>query len=58
MAEPIKNHKVSLRNIMEEIAEDESFSDEERHLANKKMMELDYQEWCKRQLKSGKGSSL
>lgn len=53
MAEPIKNHKVSLRDILDEIAGDEAFSDEERDLAQKKMMELDYQEWCKQQVKQG-----
>lgn len=53
MAEPVKNRKLSLREIMEEIAEDESFSDEEREQANRKIMELEYHEWCLQQMKSG-----
>lgn len=54
MAEPFKSHKVSLREIMEEIAEDEAFSDEEREQAHRKMMELEYEEWCEQQIKSGR----
>lgn len=53
MAEPIKNRKVSLRDILDEIAEDEAFSDEDRELAREKVKELEYQEWCSRQMKSG-----
>ena len=52
MAEPNRNKKISLREIMDEIAEDEEFSDEDRQLARKKVEELDFQEWCARQLKS------
>lgn len=53
MAEPIKGRKITLRQIMEEIAEDETFSDEEREQAENKVKELDFQEWCRQQMKSG-----
>lgn len=53
MAEPVKNRKVSLRDILDEIAEDESFSDEERELARDKVRELEYHKWRSKQLKSG-----
>ena len=41
MAEPIKGRKLTLRELLDEIAEDEAFSDEERELARDKMKELD-----------------
>jgi purine-nucleoside phosphorylase len=51
MAEPMGRKKISIRKILDEIVEDESFSDEERELAQKKVMELEYREWCERQKK-------
>lgn len=44
MAEPVKNRRLTLREIMEEIAEDEEFSDEARALARDKVKELDKDE--------------
>lgn len=41
MAEPIKGRKFTLREILDEIAEDEEFSPEERELARDKLNELD-----------------
>jgi hypothetical protein len=41
MAEPVKNRKLTLREILDEIAEDEEFSDEERELARDKVKQLD-----------------
>jgi len=45
VAEPRKDKKVSLRQILDEIAEDESFSDEDRQLARDKIIQLDSEEW-------------
>jgi len=52
MAEPAKHKKVSLRDIMQEIAEDEAFSDEDRQVAFEKVKELEYEAWCLQQMKS------
>jgi hypothetical protein len=41
MAEMIKGRKLTLREILDEIAEDEEFSDEERKLARDKVKQLD-----------------
>jgi hypothetical protein len=41
MAEMIKGRKLTLREILDEIAEDEEFSDEERELARDKSKQLD-----------------
>jgi hypothetical protein len=41
MAEMVKNRKRTLREILDEIAEDEEFSDEERELARDKSKQLD-----------------
>jgi hypothetical protein len=55
MAEPLKGRKLTLRELLDQIAEDEEFSDEERELAREKVREIEYKAWCKRQLKaSGK----
>jgi hypothetical protein len=54
VAEQVKYKKVSLRDILEEIAEDEAFSDEERNKAHKEIMELEYKEWCTQQDKQGR----
>ena len=51
MAEPIKGDKLSLRQILDEIVEDEAFSEEERRMAFEKSLELEYQEWRSRQTK-------
>lgn len=48
VAEPIKHKKVSLREILDEIAEDESFSQVEHDKALAKIREREYQEWCKK----------
>lgn len=52
MAEPNKGKQVSLRKIMDEIAEDEAIDDTERERAREIARELDYQEWCSQQKKS------
>lgn len=44
MAEPLKAKKVSLREILDEIAEDEAFSDEDRERARDEIKELEYKE--------------
>ena len=41
MAEMIKGRKLTLREILDEIAEDEELSDEERNLARDKSKQLD-----------------
>ncbi len=41
MAETIKGRKLTLREILDEIAEDEEFSPEERELARDKINEID-----------------
>jgi len=41
LAEMIKGRKLTLREILDEIAEDEEFSDEERELARDKSKQLD-----------------
>ena len=41
MAEPIKGRKHTLRELLDEIAEDETFSDEERELAREKSKDLE-----------------
>jgi len=51
VAEPRKEKKVSLRQILDEIAEDESFSGEDRQLARDKIIELERSEWSSRQKK-------
>jgi len=56
MAEPAKNKQVSIRKILDEIVEDETFSEDERKLAQDKVRELEYQEWCKKQLKEDRKS--
>jgi len=45
MAEPIKNRKISLREILEEMAEDEAFSEEDRRKSHEKLLELEHKEW-------------
>ena len=41
MAEPIKGRKLTLREILDEIEEDEEFSQEVRELAREKSQQLD-----------------
>lgn len=41
MAEPIKGRKLTLREILDEIADDEEFSPEEREVAREKSKELE-----------------
>ena len=41
LAEMIKGRKLTLREILDEIAEDEEFSDEERELARDRVKQLD-----------------
>lgn len=41
MAEMIKGRKLTLREILDEIAEDEEFSYEERELAREKSKEIE-----------------
>lgn len=53
VAEPLKAKKVSLRDILDEIAEDNAFSDEEMTIALEKVRELEYERWCAQQLKQG-----
>lgn len=53
MAEPLKAKKVSLRDILDEIAEDNAFSNEEMTIALEKVRELEYERWCAQQLKQG-----
>jgi len=48
MAEPIKGRKLTLREIMDEIADEEEVSSEERE----QDLEKEYQEWSLRQMKS------
>lgn len=52
MAEPRKSGKVSLRMILDEIADDEVFSERVQDQARKESLELEYQEWSSRQKKS------
>jgi len=49
MAEPVKNGKVSLRQILDEIADDEVFSEKERQQARDESLDLEFQEWKKAQ---------
>lgn len=42
MAEPVKNGKVSLRDILKEIKDDEAFSERERDRAREELNSLDY----------------
>lgn len=51
MAEPFKRPKVSLREILDEIAADDAYSDTERAKAKSESLELEYREWCERQSK-------
>jgi len=44
MAEPIKGRKLTLREILDEIEEDEEFSQEVRELAKEKSKQLDERE--------------
>lgn len=53
MAEPLKAKKVSLREILDEIAEDEAFSSEEMDAAREQLKEMEYQRWCAQQMKQG-----
>lgn len=53
VAEPIKGLKITLREILDEIAEDENIDSEEREKAVKEIRELEYNEWCLQQIKSG-----
>jgi hypothetical protein len=48
VAEPAKDKKVSIRKIMDEIEEDDGFSDEERK-AFEEELEVEYREWRKQQ---------
>lgn len=52
MAEPLKNKKPSLRDLLEDLAEDEESSDEERKLEREKVLEAEYKEWSSRLTKS------
>lgn len=54
MAEPKNKKKVSLKQILNEIAEDEEFTEEERQSAQRVARELEYKEWCSRQMKSNR----
>jgi hypothetical protein len=47
MAEMVKNRKRTLREILDEIAEDEEFSDEERELARDKVKQLEKKDEAK-----------
>jgi hypothetical protein len=40
MAEPLKGRRLTLREILDEIADDEEFTDEERELAREKSKEI------------------
>jgi hypothetical protein len=48
MANPIKGRKLTLREIMDEIAADEEIGDKERERAEEISLELECQEWCSR----------
>jgi hypothetical protein len=52
MAEQFKNPKVSLREIMDEIADDEEINEKDRERAQEISRELEFQEWCSRLKKS------
>jgi hypothetical protein len=54
MAEPIKGRKLTLREIMDEIADDEEIDPEQREMALEKVREIEYQDWCERQIKAGR----
>jgi hypothetical protein len=41
MAEPLKGRRVTLREILDEIADDEAFSDKEREQAGDKSKEIE-----------------
>jgi hypothetical protein len=51
VAEPANRKKISLRDIMDEIAEDESMGEQERRRAMEISLELEYQEWKTKQTK-------
>jgi hypothetical protein len=51
MAETIKVRKLTLRDILDEIAADEEFSDEERELAREKVKEMEFKKWSSQQMK-------
>ena len=51
MAEPVKNRKVSLRDILEEMKEDDAFLSDDRDRAEAEVLELEYKEWSLRQKK-------
>lgn len=55
MAEPIKGRKLTLREIMDEIADDEEINKEDRERAQEISLELEFQEWSSR-MKSAGGS--
>lgn len=52
MAEPLKNKKPTLRQLLEDIADDDEFSEEDRRLAKEKSLEIEYQRWSARIEKS------
>jgi len=51
MAEPIKGRKLTLREIMDEIADDEEINEKDRERAQEISRELEFQEWSSRQTK-------
>ena len=52
MAEPRKDKKLDIRRLLEDLAEDEEFSDEERELEREKVLETEYKAWSSRLTKS------
>ena len=52
MAEPLRHKKISIHDILEEMEKDEIFSKEEVEAAREKALELEYKQWCARQIKS------
>lgn len=52
MAEQRKDKKPDLRRLLEDIAEDEDFTDEARERARNEIMEMEYKAWSSRLPKS------
>lgn len=56
MAEPLKNKKLNMRQLLQDLADDVSddYTDEERMLAREKIVELECQDFCNRLKRKGK----
>jgi hypothetical protein len=52
VAEPVKNRKPNIRELLEELADDETFTEAEKRLEREKLLEKEYQEWSSR-IKNG-----